>query len=371
MIIGVDAGCLGVSDERLKVGVYRFALELLSALFKLDRQNYYRLYSFFPIDKNLMKSFGNRVENQLVTPAKGWLKFWLPLELLRRPVDVFLGLSQSLPFLPLKLKKIVLVYDLTFEKNPQWFKNSYQKMSVNTRKAVVQADQIIAISQATKKDIIDYYQVPAEKIEVIYGGINNFLFELASRSKKDELLKLGITEPYFLFVGTLKQSKNVPNIIRAFLLFLKEKPNFQLVLVGSNYWLDEEIKRVLPKNKFKNKIKLVGFVPDSLLANLYKKAVAFVSPSFNEGFGLTYLEAALFTLPIITSNNGAIPEILGEAAFYVDSNNPQSICLGMLKVCKKPALVQEKRNLMEKIKKKFSWEKSAFQLYKKIIRLKS
>src|SRR5438034_10973470 len=97
MKIGVDAGCLGIKDDRLKVGVYRVAVELLRQLGKIDKANRYYLYSFYPIDKKLMESFGPRMSNVLVVPSRGWMRIWLPFRILSQRPDVFLGLNQALP----------------------------------------------------------------------------------------------------------------------------------------------------------------------------------------------------------------------------------------------------------------------------------
>src|SRR3989344_3035552 len=134
MIIGLDAGALGINDERLKVGVYRMSKSLIEALLKIDKQNSYILYSFYPLDKNYLRSLGKNVVSK-VLPQKGWFKFWLPLALKKDKPDVFLGLSQSLPKLSQDTKGIVFIHDLSFEKNPKWFPNSYKNLSQNTKDA--------------------------------------------------------------------------------------------------------------------------------------------------------------------------------------------------------------------------------------------
>lgn len=373
MVVGVDAGCLGINDKRLKVGVYRMSFSLLNHLFRIDKKNFYRLYSFFPIEENLLKLFGRRIENRVLRPVVGWLKIWLPLELRRNPVDVFIGLSQSLPSLPKKTKGIVFVHDLTFEKNPYWFINSYIKMSSNTKYAVKKADWVIAISQSTKNDLMGIYGVPAKKIAVIYEGCEDRLLKVNYNSSdlKIKFASLNISKPYLLFVGTFKQSKNIPNLLRAFSIFLKKRgsqKNFQLVLVGSDYWLDKEISLTLQKLKLEEDVRLLGFVDDDILSMLYKKALMFISPAFNEGFGLTYLEACTFDLPIIASDRGAVKEVLGEAAFYVDPSDPRDIARSIEFVLNNNRVCQEKIRLAKQIIKRFSWYKSASQLYEYIMK---
>lgn len=359
MIIGVDAGCLGITDDRLKVGVYRMSVNLLSEILKIDKKNFYKLYSFLPIDSKFLKNFGRRVENKVIVPSIGWMKIWLPLELKRNPVDVFLGLSQSLPRLPYKTKGIVFIHDLTFEKYPKWFENSYSKMSANTKVAVKEADRIVSVSKSTKNDLLKQFpNLNKNIIKVIYEGFDSRFKNKSLQNSKKIKEKFEIDNPFFLFVGTLKPSKNIPNIIRAFYKFIKSGYDYQLVICGSNYWMDSEINNL----DLENKVKLLGFVSDDVLVYLYSNAELFVSPSFNEGFGLTYLEAAQFNLPIIASNKGSVFEVLGKGAYYVDPSSVEDICQAFEKIVTNKRLRDKLITLAKKNIKKFSWKKSAKQL---------
>lgn len=360
MIIGIDCGCLSITDERLKVGVYRLAVELLTSLSKIDKVNIYKLYSFNPIEEQILRNLGHNFKNIVIKPAKGWFNIWLPLELQKKPVNLFLGLSQSLPKLPKFTRSIVIIHDLTFEKNPEWFKRTYRRMSQNSRKAVTHTDQIVAVSKATKKDIIDIYKINQKKIKVIYPGLST-RFDSIPKDLNYALKKYSLSKPYFLFVGTFKQSKNIPNLLRAFEIFSKINNQYDLILVGSDYWKDPEIERVLNKIKIKSKIKILGFLNDNELGNLYKKAYAFISPSFNEGFGLTFLEAVSFGLPIITSDCGSVRELLGKGAVYCQPSSPEDISRAIVELVNnknKSKLV----NLSRQNIRKFVWSKTAKQL---------
>lgn len=363
MIIGIDAGCLGINDNRLKVGVYRMSTDLLSELFRIDKKNNYKLYSFLPIEKNLLRKFGSRVENKIIKPAFGWFKIWLPLELKKNPVDVFIGLSQSLPKLSGKTKGIVFIHDLTFEQYPGWFANSYQKMSENTKFALDSATKIITVSRATKRDLLKKYpKIPQDKICIIYEGLSKrFINKPLAKSAKI-MEKLGISKPFLLFVGTLKPSKNVPNIIKAFGRFIKSGYDYQLVIVGSSYWMDQEIIETINNLNPQKRIKMLGFVSDKVLQLLYSKASLFVSPSFNEGFGLTHLEAASFGIPIITAKRGSIEEVLDQGAYYVNPSDSEGIALAFKNVLTNKKLSDKITRLAKINIKKFTWKKSARQV---------
>ncbi len=326
MLIGVDCGCLGIKDKRLKVGVYRLAINLLETLGKLDKKNTYLLYSFYPIEKPLLRKFGSKMKNIVVRPARGWMKIWLPLRISRDKPDVFLALGQAIPrYLRFDKKPYTIgfFYDLAFEKFPKMYIESLSKLKKNSREAAMKSDVILTISESSKKDIVKIYNIKKSKIKVSYPGIPQ---EFSTAGEKYKSKK-----PYFLFVGSLKKTKNVPGIIKGFLFFLeKSKLDFDLYIVGGDRWFDREIEQ-----STKN-IKFLGFVNDKKLVALYRGAVAFVSPSFYEGFGLPILEAMVIGCPVIGSNAGSIPEIVGDAGILVNPKSYEEIGEAMLDISKNP-----------------------------------
>lgn len=360
MIIGVDAGCLGVKDERLKVGVHRVASNLLKQLAKIDKKNQYRLYSFYPIEEKFLKGVGERMENVVLRPKRGWFTARLPLELKLHPVDIFLGLSQALPFS--SSHNILVVYDLAFEHYPEFYPSSLKKLKKNTQTALTRADKIITISHSTKKDLIGLYNAQNDKINVFYPGVDD------SFSPKGE--KFNLDTPYFLFIGALKRVKNVPLILKAFAQFLKKTKNkFKLVLVGGDLWLDPEIKKTIRKLKLTEKVLMTWFVKDEDLPKFYRGASAFISPSLYEGFGMTHLEAMACGTAVVGSNVSSLPEVIGKAGILVDPRSEKETSQAMLKV------VFDKKFQDKLIKKginqakNFSWQKFANQILELIERL--
>lgn len=356
-IIGVDAGCLGVTDQRLKVGVYRVAYNLLKELGKIDRRNQYRLYSFNPIEQKVMRGLGKRMENVVLKPRRGWFRLRLPLELKLRPVDIFLGLSQALP--SSSSHNILLVHDLAFEHYPDFYPGSYQKLAKNTRRSVKIADQILAVSDSTKKDLVELYGAPEKKITVSYQGVGkNF-------SPQGESFKL--KAPYFLFVGTLKKRKNIPLILKGFAHLLKKtRSKFKLVLVGCNLWFDSEIPKTVKTFRLEDKILITGFVNDQDLPKFYRGAVAFVSPSLYEGGGLTHLEAMACGTPVIAANVSSMPEMIGRAGILVNPQREREIGDALVKTAfdNKLRVHLIKKGISRA--KKFTWQKFASRAFKLI-----
>jgi glycosyltransferase involved in cell wall biosynthesis len=370
VIIGVDAGCLSVSDKRLQVGVYQLSFNLLKSLSRVDITNEYLLYSFSPISEDILSHFGPHMENRVLKPRKFWLTARVSLEFLLRKPDIFLGLNQALPiFHP--MKTIIFVYDLAFEHFPNCYLDSFNKLSWQTRYAVYHSDKIVAISYSTKNNLIKLYGIRGEKIEVNYPGVDS-IFTPQSRMEINRIReKYGLKVPYFLFVGSLKPIKNIPRIIEGFYRFLKQmKTPYQLVLVGSDFWLDKEIPRRIKQLKLKKEVLNLGYLPREELPGIYSGAIAFISPSLYEGFGIPLLEAMACGMPIVTSNVGSMPEVVDNAALLVDPKDTDEISEAFIKIAKS-------RNLQDTLKKRglervknFSWEKFAQTIFNLINSLK-
>lgn len=363
MQIGVDAGGLGITDDRLKAGVFQVAKNLFEQLKIVDKKNTYILYSFYPIDTALLAKFGSNVKSTVVYPARGWSKFWLPIRLMKDNIDLFLGLNQALPQQHLvKYRSIVFFYDLAFEKYPGMYPDSYKKLRSQSLYAAKHADTIITISRTTKKDMHTLYKTPEDKMHVAYLGVNDIF--LTRQFKKNPRKK-----PYFLFVGALKRIKNIPRIIQGFSYFYERtKPPYELLLVGGDKWLDPEIdKTILSLEKtVKNNIIYMGFVSDEEMVNLYRYAVALVSPSLYEGFGLPFVEAMSCDCPVIGSRVGSIAEIVKDAGILVDPNDYMAIGEAMIAIATNGALrAQLIRKGRERVKY-FSWRHFAQNVYKQI-----
>lgn len=363
MVIAVDAGCLGITDERLKGGVYQVSVHLLEELTAIDRKNTYLLYSFHPIDEVVMKGFGRKTKNLIVTPTKGWMKIWLPMQLLQDRPDVFLGLNQALPQqVPhvSKYKTVVLFYDIAFEKYPSMYSytGSLEKLHGQSKYAAAHADRLISVSQATKKDIQSIYGIPKDKISVEYPGVEDVFFTNTKAYPYQY--------PYFLFVGAFKKTKNIPTLLNAFNYFSeKTEKEYHLLLVGADKWIDPDIEDVLRRlpPKIQKRVKTLGFVEEQILPMLYRGAEAFVSPSFYEGFGLPFLEAMASDVPIIGSNHGSIPEIVQEYGVLVDPRDAKAISDAMYEITQNSLVKKSMSAKALNRAKEFTWEKFAQGIY--------
>lgn len=347
MNIGVDGGALSVSDDRLKVGVYRVIVNLLRRLGKVDTHNTYYIYSFAPIGKDLMQQFGPRMVNKVLLPKKGWFSLRLPLELALHPVDLYLATSQTVP--ATHTPTIGFLYDMGFLHNPDAYPTSFTALKKQTKTLADVSAHIITISKTVKKDIEDTYKLASEKISVAYPGIDDRF------TPKGPVHKNAF--PYFLFVGALKPGKNIPTLISAFEKMVNyEKKKHELILVGGDYWLDPNIDDLIRKYSLTDRVKKVHHVSDEKLPEYYRGAVAFVSPSLYEGFCLPAVEAMACGCPVIGSTRGAMKEIIGEGGVVVDPMDVDALVQAMEQMAYNP---KERSKYIAhglRISKKYSWD---------------
>ena len=195
-------------------------------------------------------------------------------------------------------------------------------LNVVVPRSVKRATHIVAVSQATKNDLIEFYNTPQEKISVIYEGVDE-KFKPTVDKAKSEKYKLG-ERPYIFSVSTIHPRKNFKRLMQAFAQLPKD---FDLVIAGGKGWLYDDIFAEAQKNK--GRVRFLGFVPDDDLPALYSGAAMFAYPSLYEGFGLPLLEAMACGTPTLSSNVSCLPEVAGGAAVTVSPYDVDSIAEGL------------------------------------------
>ncbi len=327
MIIGIDAGALSISDDRLKVGVYRVVKNALEALAAIDKKNNYRLYTFQAIEQGIVDKFDGRAQ-VVQLPKLGWQRAWLPLELKRHPVDAYLGFAQALPSVK-TLCDLGFIYDLGFLYEPDAYGGSAAVLKKQTDDLVRRATHIITISEATKLDIIDKYSKtsfrrskPGSRASLHYLAKLSFpLITVAYPGVDARFSPAGPTHtgprPYFLFVGSLTKTKDIPALIAAFAGFCQNNKLYDLLLIGGDYWPDPEIDRAIDKYGLENRVKRIGFISDKELPSYYRGATAYVTAALREGFCLPAVEAMACGTPVVGLDRGALREVVGDGGMIV------------------------------------------------------
>ncbi len=379
MNIGIDIRSL-LEKERSGVGEYTF--ELLNAIFDIDRENQYYLFynSWKKVGNNFLaewRNFSNvhfcgfNWPNKLLNfcfKFLGWPKIdklLVKKSKLGDKLDLFFIPNLNFISLSDNVKKVITVHDLSFEIFPRFFswKRRLWHWFVNPKKLISGAEKIIAVSENTKRDLVDLYKVTAEKVDVIYSGVTSRENILDVDTVKQ---KYNLPENFILFLGTLEPRKNVEGLIRSFeLLKINQKSevkNLKLLIVGSRGWLYKKIMARAVRSSERGDIQFINYINSEEKSAFYKLAKIFVYPSFYEGFGFPPLEAAAAGTPVIISTNSSFLEVMGGAALMVDPNNPAEIAKimeqGLSDENLRATLIEKGREKVEK----FNWEGCARQV---------
>lgn len=277
--------------------------------------------------------------------SSAWRSSGVKKELQRLKINLYHGLSHEIPMGIQKtgIPSVVTIHDLIHERYPQQYNPIDVKIySRKFRYACEHAHKIIAISRQTKKDIIDIYKTPEDKIEVCYQSCNPAFGKTVPADEKIKVkLQYGLPAEYFLYVGSIIERKNLLNLCKAVSL-LKAEAAIPLVVIGEGGKYKQEVKKYIAAQGLEDKVIFLSetsaarssaaFLSSADFPAIYQSAVALVYPSFFEGFGIPVLEALWSRLPVITSNVSALPEAGGAAAFYADPNSPEEIAAGMKKI---------------------------------------
>lgn len=259
-------------------------------------------------------------------------------------ISIYHGVSNELPvgIERTKVKTVVTIHDIIFERFPKTY--NFDERYVHRFKikhACKIADAIIAISEQTKNDLINYYKIPTDKIFICYQSCNPiFLQKITAAEKKIVKQKYQLPDTYFLFVSSIAPRKNLILICKA-LLLLKETLNIPLVIIGNGKKEKEEAKNFMDANGLKNRMILLNEMPVSKepafttaadFPAIYQQALALIYPSIFEGFGAPLLEAMCSGIPVISSNTSSLPEVAGDAALYFAPDDAVILAEHMLRI---------------------------------------
>jgi glycosyltransferase involved in cell wall biosynthesis len=353
MKVGID-----VSPIVYGTGVSIYTQNLVENLLQIDKENDYRLF-FSSLRQKFpgLKADGYELRAKKLPPTLLdilWNKLHIiPVETFVGDVDVFHCSDWTQP--PARNTKLVTtVHDLSFLHRPDTVHPKVLAAQKRRLKWVEnEADAVIAVSEATKKEIVQLLDIPEDKITVIYEGVprdvGNFQFSNFQFSKIKKKFK--IENRYIMAVGSQAPRKNIENLIKAFQLLATryQLPTTNLVIAGRY-----ETEKNLPDG-----VITTGFLDRKELLALIKKAAVFVYPSLYEGFGLPILEAFSLETPVVTSNCSSMAEVGGDAVVLVEPESVDSIAEGINKVLKSKNL---QKDLIAKGKTRlndFSWQKTA------------
>ncbi|MGD2207579.1 MAG: glycosyltransferase family 1 protein, partial [Anaerolineae bacterium] len=323
MLIGIDASRATAAQ---RTGTENYSLHLIRALLTQDKAHRFRLYFNQPPLPRLLPGVA---EQRVIPLPRLWTHFRLSWEMLTHPPDLLFVPSHVLPLIHPR-HSVVTVHDLGYHYYPEThtlFQNVYLRWS--TRFNAHAAARVLADSQATRRDLVQFYRIPQEKIVVVYPGRDETLAPITDPALLAAVrARYRLSEPYLLYVGTLHPRKNLVRLVQAFAqLPSPQSPmsSIQLVLAGKKGWLYHEIDAEIRRLGLAERVVLTGFVPDADLPALLSGALACVFPSLHEGFGFPVLEAMACGTPVVCSNASSLPEVAGDAALLVDPLDTEAL----------------------------------------------
>ena len=329
-------------------GLGNYSRTLISLLAKYFPEEEYYLFtpkastSLFNLnDKHVHRVLPASALHRLFSSV--WRSRWMTNDLVKNKINIFHGLSHEIPMGIHKtgVKSIVTIHDLIHEKYPEQYNPIDIKIyNQKYRYACQHADKIVAISEHTKKDIIDLYKIPEEKILVCVQSCDPVFSKIINEETKQQVAQeYHLPKEFFLSVGSIIERKNLLNVCKA-LLQVQPEIAAPLVVIGNGRKYKKEVKTFIAEHGLEKSVIFLSeqFGDNSrisqpeTLAAIYQLSLGMIYPSFYEGFGLPVMEALSSEVPVITSNVSSLPEAGGDAAFYVNPAQPEEIATGMKKI---------------------------------------
>lgn len=349
-------------------GLGNYSRSLILPLSTFFRQNQYLVYSPKAKSSPQINSFFQHENIHLRLPEKKtvaawWRSFGLKTLLQKDGIDIYHGLSNEIPFglLGSGIKTVVTIHDLIFLRLPghyRWIDRVIYNMK--SKYACRHADLIIAISERTRLDIIEYYQIPASKIKVIYQTCDD-VFKKQSDDFDLNLIhqKYKLPNQYILSVGTIEPRKNLKTLITA----LSQLPDdMKLVVIGKKKPYAEEVQAEINRLGLQDRVIFLKDVPFEDLPLIYQLAKVFVYPSIYEGFGIPIIEALYRGVPVVAATGSCLEEAGGPGSLYVPPYDAMAMAQAVSSILENPEIASTMRKEGLKYVRKFETSQLSAQL---------
>ena len=356
MRIGIDARKLH------DFGIGTYLQNLLKELVRLDDDAEYVVLCYRR-DLEWLATLGPRVRPVLTAADTYSLleQIEIPWRLWRAGVDLFHSPHYVLPLL-VTCPSVVTIHDCIHLMFPQYLPN---KLAIHYARffmwwATRRARLVMTVSEASKRDILHFFNVPPEKVVVVHNAIDErFLTPPPDIELQRVRERYQLQHGFVLYAGNIKPHKNLVRLIEAFSQ-VRQGPfqELKLLIIGDEISKLPALRRAVHQLKLHKHVRFLGYIPDETLAVLYRSAEVFVFPSLYEGFGLPPLEAMASGTPVVTSNTSSMPEVTGGAAVLVDPYDVGSIVDGVRRVLTDPSLAAELRRKGPLRAREFSWARS-------------
>lgn len=354
--IGIDARLTYYTQG----GIAQYTQHLIREMAELETGHTFRILQSRKDAWNL--AAGSSMERVWCwTPAHHRLERWtLGIEALPQRLD----LLHSPDFIPPQFgarRSIVTIHDLAFLHYPQFLtEDSRRFYNGQIEAAVRRADRIIAVSEATRQDVVNLLDVPKEKVRVVLEGVAPNFHPLPPYDQNPALEKYQLTAGYILFVSTIEPRKNVEGLLRAYAKLRAELAGTPpLVIAGGEGWLSEDVYDLAGDLGVDDCVRWLGRTSYDVLPALYAAASVFCLPSHYEGFGLPALEAMACGTPVVVSDRASLPEVVDEAGLLVNPDDTDDIAAALQRVLTDRDLASDLRGKGLARARQFTWRKAA------------
>jgi len=357
--VGVDAHLLSLAETYRSAGIHWYIQNLLSCLPAADPEIKYTIflgekrYSGVPgLDLRISRLPTHQPVARIV-----WEQVIQPAALGKSGVDLIHGTAYVGPLLS-ACPSVVTVHDLSFLFYPRSFRTLNRLyLRIFTRLSVRRAQRVIAVSESTKRDLVQQYDLLPAKIDVVHNGVDPGFRPLPASQVAAFRAEQGLPERFILFVGTLEPRKNVAALVEAYAGLSRSRP--PLMLVGGKGWLHDGVFARMEALSLTDEVCFVGYVPAEDVPLWYNAADLFVYPSLYEGFGLPPLEAMACGTPVITSTASSLPEVVSQAGLLVDPASIDDLVSAMTRALADTDLREEMRAAGLAQASRFSWRQTA------------
>ena len=372
MRIGIDARNILNPEYGDAIGAGHYTYQLIRHLLKQDTENEYVLFFDYRVRQKDIKKFTQKNVKIRFYPFSDYKKY-LPgaynellgrATLVREKLDI-LHSTSPMSRIPASYdgKTVTSFSHLGVFAHPEL----YPQMRRMRDRALIRfmarkSDKIVAVSQSLAEDLGHRDEQIEKKISVIHPGVDSRFFEAPQNNGSAYREKHGITTPYILYLGTLSPINNITRLLEAFSLFRKqskENEKYTLVVAGKRGWLSKEYKRIAKDFGVGSNTVFTGYVVGDDLVPLFKNSEFFVMPSLYEGFGSTVLEALATGTPTIASRVNSLPEIAGDAAFFVDPHDTEALADAMKRFASDKDFRESFGKKGPSQAKKYTWETTA------------
>ncbi len=385
MRILVDIRHLGQKQS----GVGQYTTHLLRALFEIDQENEYVLFSsgsqkppeeilrFTQDDKRAKNRRWSHLHlptpNKLLNLRTVFLKHPTLNWRVHEPVDLIFLPNLNITALPDDIPTVLTVHDLSFHFYPEFYSKKMRLWHTfaEPKRLITQAKSIITPSSSTKQDVHAVFEKPEDQITTIAHGVDPRFHPMMEARDHGVRSRLKLPKQFALYVGTIEPRKNLLGLVEGIKQFRdRTHQNLHLVLAGKWGWKSHNLRRRLWKSDVSDWVHQTGYLPAEDLGALYRSASVFTWPSFYEGFGLPVLEAMASGTPILTSHTSSLPELTHGAAVMIDPYNTTDIAEALRGILGSNTLQKQLRQLGLARAKEFAWEitaKKTVEVFKKSV----